>query len=132
MGLKLRVELDLGACPISNEGVRSIAALMGLERLSLSGSDITDAAIEELVKLPVLKALDLNSTDIGDAGPATDRDAMAKPSRTAPQPYSSASPTKVSNALKTLNNLEHLDLCKHTRRRLLVSRPSPACEISES
>ena len=62
-GLKTVVDLDLSGCP-----VKAIPILPAVERLNLSGTDVSDAALADLAKLPALRSLNLNSTDVGDSG----------------------------------------------------------------
>ena len=47
---------------------RISAALTGLEKLSLSYTDVTDEGIEQLAALSKLTHLDLSGADVGDAG----------------------------------------------------------------
>ena len=71
--------LNLDSCEqVTDEGLKEVAKLQLLEMLNLSGTEITDAGLKEFVKFQNLKVLYLESTKTTDAGVAELRKALPK------------------------------------------------------
>ena len=72
--LAARVEhveaLELWGCPITDEGLRSLAGLPRLNHLNLGGTAITDDGLAFLASIPALRAIALGGTRTTDAGAA--------------------------------------------------------------
>jgi len=62
------VWLQLPACGISDEQLKTIAKLPNLYKLNLSRNPISDTGVNFIVSLPRLKVLNLYGTNITDAG----------------------------------------------------------------
>lgn len=54
--------------PLTDVGIRQLKQLTALEKLSLSGKDVTDDSLETIISLSRLTSLDLSGTGISDAG----------------------------------------------------------------
>jgi hypothetical protein len=81
--------LNVSRCNnVSDAGMKHIAAMGSLQRLTLDGLKITDAALDPLTKLSSLTSLSLASTPVTDAGLATPRsptrDWRASPASSSP------------------------------------------------
>ena len=66
-GLKKFHRLDLGVTSTSNAGMKEVAKLEHLTRLSLYSTKITDAGMAELTGLKSLVWLNMDSASVGDA-----------------------------------------------------------------
>src|SRR5262249_26075551 len=61
--------LDLSGCPkVTDAGLKQLAALKGLKELHLGGVGVTDAGVKELAVLKDLQTLNLGATGVTDAG----------------------------------------------------------------
>jgi internalin A len=56
---------------VTDAGLKELAGLKGLTRLSLSRTGVTDAGLKELAGLKNLKNLSLSGTSVTDAGAKT-------------------------------------------------------------
>lgn len=61
-------KLDLGASPVRDADLDSLAGWRRLSMLSLSDTEVTDGGLRRLVALPRLRVLYLNNTRVGDRG----------------------------------------------------------------
>lgn len=68
MEVKSLVDLDLAANPITDEGVKHIAAHKKLKKLVLIKTQVTDAGLKHLADLKTLEELNLAKTRVTDAG----------------------------------------------------------------
>lgn len=68
MELKSLVNLDVAGNPITDEGVKHIAAHKKLKELVLIGTPVTDAGMKNLCELKTLEDLMISDTRVTDAG----------------------------------------------------------------
>jgi hypothetical protein len=61
-------KLSLEGTHVSDEGLKSLAKLSKLETLNLSDTKVTDEGMKELTKLPKLQTVMLYNTKVTDAG----------------------------------------------------------------
>jgi Leucine-rich repeat (LRR) protein len=66
--IKKLTQLDLGATPITDAGLKVIGRMSNLKCLRLGDTQITDAGLAEIRGLKSLTFLGLDSTRISDAG----------------------------------------------------------------
>lgn len=62
------VDLNLARCKLSDELLKQLMRCHRLTRLTLRGTDVTDAQIGSIAKLPALAELNIALTGVGDAG----------------------------------------------------------------
>lgn len=60
--------LDLGETDVTDEGLKALAAMKNLRRLSLDRTRITDAGLQNLSGLKLLEYLNVHTTAVTDAG----------------------------------------------------------------
>ena len=77
--LQKLTHLSLSFCPkITDAGLKEVAKLKQLERLSLHDTQITDASLKDLAKLKKLRQLSVTGTKITNAGAAKLQKALPK------------------------------------------------------
>src|SRR5262245_1906787 len=62
------VGLDLHNTPVTDAGLKELAAFKNLQALDLTGTEVTDGGLKDLAALKSLRVLDLAVTSVTDAG----------------------------------------------------------------